>query len=163
MAYNDLDTKVSQNKWVKSDADEGWEYKVNLGPEKVIDQRTGAKIRVATVSVRRIGDEIERFQIKTSFSPKSNSTSLGTFEQLPKDGIAKTDGFLTLTCYATMGGERGSYQSYQVVIDGKYIANASGSDGGGWGVTNNVTTPIKKGSRFWMNGCFGYFIPLNKS
>jgi len=64
LAYNDLDTKVSQNKWVKSDADEGWEYKVNLGPEKVIDPSTNSKQRIATVSVCKEGVATDRFQMK---------------------------------------------------------------------------------------------------
>ena len=68
LAYNDLDTKVSQNKWLKSDVDEGWEYKVNLGPEKVIDPTTNSKQRIATVSVRKEGDATERFSMKVPVS-----------------------------------------------------------------------------------------------
>ena len=68
LAYNDLDTKVSQNVWKKSDADEGWEYKVNLGPEKVIAPSTNSKQRIATVSIRKEGDATERFQMKVPVS-----------------------------------------------------------------------------------------------
>ena len=74
LAYNDLDSKVSQNVWKKSDADEGWEYKVNLGPEKVVDPSTNSKQRIATVSIRKEGDSTERFSMKVPVSVKEFST-----------------------------------------------------------------------------------------
>ena len=80
MAYNDLDCKVSQG-WKLSDVDAEWEYRTKLESEQVIDQRTGAKIRVATVSVRRVGDDTERYQIKT-------------YKNLPSSGVAKSDSFI---------------------------------------------------------------------
>ena len=70
LAYNDLDSKVSQNVWKKSDADEGWEYKVNLGPEKVVDPSTNSKQRIATVSIRKEGDSTERFSMKVPLNPE---------------------------------------------------------------------------------------------
>ena len=68
ISYNDLDSKVSQNVWKVTDADDEWEYKVNLDPEKIIDADTGAKQRIATVSVRKDGDSIERFSLKVPIS-----------------------------------------------------------------------------------------------
>ena len=76
--YNDLDSKVSQNVWKKSDADEGWEYKVNLGPEKVVDPSLGSKQRIATVSVKREDDSTERFEIKVPVVNKGGSLPIGT-------------------------------------------------------------------------------------
>ena len=73
LAYNDLDSKVSQNVWKKSDADEGWEYKVNLGPEKVVDPSTNSKQRIATVSIRKEGDATDRFQMKVPVSVKESN------------------------------------------------------------------------------------------
>ena len=78
LAYNDLDSKVSQNVWKKSDADEGWEYKVNLGPEKVVDPGLGSKQRIATVSVKREDDSTERFEIKVPVVNKGGSLPIGT-------------------------------------------------------------------------------------
>ena len=77
LAYNDLDSKVSQNVWKKSDADEGWEYKVNLGPEKVVDPSTNSKQRIATVSVRKEGDATDRFQMKVPLSVADSENGNG--------------------------------------------------------------------------------------
>ena len=110
LAYNDLDTKVSQNVWKKSDADEGWEYKVNLGPEKVVDPTTNSKQRIATVSVRKEGDATDRFQMKVPVSAnqitKNNSNEkevkirLDGEKSLPTDSngelVFSEDGFIYL-------------------------------------------------------------------
>ena len=95
MAYNDLDSKVSQN-WKISDVDAEWEYRTKLEPERVIDQSTGAKIRVATVSVRRVGDDTERYQIKTAVTYLPTNSNLGEYENLPSSGVAKSDGFIVV-------------------------------------------------------------------
>ena len=60
--------RLSRNElWSKSDADDGWKYKVNLGSEKVINSSTNSKQRITTVSVRKEGDVIEKFQTKFLF------------------------------------------------------------------------------------------------
>ena len=78
LAYNDLDSKVSQNKWIKSDADEGWEYKVDLGPEKVIDPSTNSKQRIATVSIKKEGDSDARFELNVPIGQSGSGVPIGT-------------------------------------------------------------------------------------
>ena len=78
MFYNDLDTKVSQNVWKKSDADEGWEYKVNLGPEKVVDPSVNSKQRIANIAVRKLNDTNERYELKVPIIQKGSDLPIGT-------------------------------------------------------------------------------------
>ena len=68
MSYDDLDSKVSQNTWKTSDADNNWEYMVKIDPERIIDESKGSKQRIATVSVKKHGDTTERFQMKVPLS-----------------------------------------------------------------------------------------------
>ena len=67
LSYDNLDINVNQDKWSKSDANDGWEYKVNIGSEKVINPSTNSKQRITTVSVLKEGDVIEKFQTKVPF------------------------------------------------------------------------------------------------
>lgn len=156
MAYNDLDTKVSQNKWLKSDVDEGWEYKVNLGPEKVIDQGTGSKIRVATVSVRHIGDDTERYELKTAVIKEPQNSNLGDYENIQLQGVAKSDGFI-------VAAGSSKPEAFHVIVDGVlrgFVVNRSYGTG-----PISATVPIKKGSTYNVYGAvwYCYFIPLNKT
>ena len=69
--------------WKTISVDSDWEYEVGLSPEEVVDQGTGAKIRVATVSVRKVGDETERFSLKTAVSYLPQNSNLGDYINIP--------------------------------------------------------------------------------
>ena len=156
MAYNDLDSKVSQN-WKISDVDAEWEYRTKLELEQVIAQSTGAKIRVATVSVRRVGDDTERYQIKTAVTYLPTNSNLGEYENLPSSGVAKSDDFIVAA-----GSRRNHGEDLNVVVDGVLRGFVIHRDYGTGPIS--VTVPIKKGSTYSIYGSvvYKYFIPLNK-
>ena len=64
LAYDEINSKVIQNQWKKTDVDDGWEYQIQLGPEKMIDPNNGTKQRIATILVKKEKDTTERFQLK---------------------------------------------------------------------------------------------------
>ena len=157
ISYNDLDSKVSQNVWKVTDADDEWEYKVNLDPEKIIDPNTGTKQRIATVSVRKDGDSTDRFSIKIPLSENnsSDSGSIGDEKELVwyKNGdgrgvqtTIKESGFLYLNLVphkaGSSGGNHGNHSSSSgasAYLNGREIVNSNTSDG------NLITVPVKKG------------------
>ena len=167
LAYNDLDSKVSQNVWKKSDADEGWEYKVNLGPEKVVDPSVNSKQRIATVSIRKEGDATDRFQMKVPVSVKESGdgvSKFGEYERLSGNysywhrsisGVAKSDGFLILAGHTDM--DKGEFVVY---IDGIKVTEIASNSGGGWGTDTPGCFPIRKGSSYTIIRGNGYFVPL---
>ena len=157
LAYNDLDSKVSQNVWKKSDADEGWEYKVNLGPEKVVDPSTNSKQRIATVSIRKEGDSTERFSMKVpvSVSDSSGDGKIGDEKELiwytnenhrGVHTVIKESGFLYFNLSPFYPAHTGGGKSTRfipssgsaVYLNGREIAR--NSDG-----KSLITVPVKKG------------------
>ena len=66
LEYDEINSKVIQNKWEKVDSDEHWEYKIQIGPEKIIDTDKEIKQRIATIFVKKENDSTERFQLNTS-------------------------------------------------------------------------------------------------
>ena len=155
MAYNDLDTKVSQN-WKTSDVDAEWEYLVKLNPEQVIDQGTGSKLRVATISVRRLGDDTERYELKTAVVKEPQNSNLGDYENIPLQGVAKSDGFI-------VAAGSSKPEAFHIIVDGVLRGFVVNRDYGTGPIS--ATVPIKKGSTYNVYGSvwYCYFIPLNKT
>ena len=74
LAYEELNTNIPQNTWKKIDVDNDWEYNIKLDPEKILNSSKNSKQRIATVSVRKVGDLTERFQIKTPIKSTSENS-----------------------------------------------------------------------------------------
>ena len=70
LEYDEINSKVIQNKWEKVDSDEHWEYKIQFGPEKIIDPDKEIKQRIVTIFVKKENDSTERFQLNTSIIGK---------------------------------------------------------------------------------------------
>ena len=83
LAYDELDSKIQSNKWIKSDVDDNWEYNIKLESEKILSSLKNSKQRIATVSVRKVGDSTERFQMRVPVFYKEE----GSFKM--EDGYIK--------------------------------------------------------------------------
>ena len=77
LAYEELDAKVSQNKWTKTEIDSDWEYNIKLDAEKILSSSKNSKQRIATVSVRKVGDQTERFSMKVPVSDNGGNAEFG--------------------------------------------------------------------------------------
>ena len=142
--------------WKTISVDSDWEYEVGLSPEEVVDQGTGAKIRVATVSVRKVGDETERFSLKTAVSYLPQNSNLGDYINIPENGIAPADGFI-------VAAGSSKYADLNIFVDGVLRGYVIRRGYGTGPIT--ATVPIRKGSSYTVTGSikFRYFVPLNKS
>lgn len=160
MSYDDLDSKVSQNTWKTSDADNNWEYMVKIDPERIIDESKGSKQRIATVSVKKHGDTTERFQMKVplSIEDSDGNGTLGKREpaiwranvynrnqiRTPAVTIAPFDGFFVFehprkSQYRERNGEHSSsrWESGSFL----YINGSLYNTGDGYA----IVAPVKKG------------------
>jgi hypothetical protein len=76
--YGELDSKIEQNKWKESEIDDGWEYKINIGPEKTIGSSLNSKQRIAKVTIRKKNDTVDRFEIKVPIFEKGIGLPIGS-------------------------------------------------------------------------------------
>ena len=166
--YENLDSKVQQDKWVDAPDNHGWQYFVTLGNEKVIDGDN--KQRIAEVKVRRKGDEESRFSTVVPVSSEDASGSgfkcknerfADVFELIadypwwrshPRNLIAKKSVFGTVSLGAHINREHGfDTPSGSISING--IKAKAQYDG------DIVTVPISKGDRVTIrNASFIYLV-----
>lgn len=77
LSYDEVDN-ITQDTWQEFDIDNSWQYKVNVGPEQNVGDSDNT-IKIASISVRKNGDTINRFALDVPLSSQgSNTLPVGT-------------------------------------------------------------------------------------
>lgn len=105
LSYDEVDN-ITQDTWQEFDIDNSWQYKVNVGPEQNVGDSDNT-MKIASISVRKNGDTINRFALDVPLSSQSNNMldmlgmpdyahmirqNLGTTYIAPENGYIFTGG-----------------------------------------------------------------------
>ena len=71
LSYDEVDN-ITQDTWQEFDIDNSWQYKVNVGPEQNVGDSDNT-MKIASISVRKNGDTINRFALDVPLSSQYNS------------------------------------------------------------------------------------------
>ena len=74
LSYDEVDN-ITQDTWQEFDIDNSWQYKVNVGPEQNVGDSDNT-MKIASISVRKSGDTIDRFALDVPLSSQSNNNSI---------------------------------------------------------------------------------------
>ena len=166
LSYDEVDN-ITQDTWQEFDIDNSWQYKVNVGPEQNVGDSDNT-MKIASISVRKNGDTINRFALDVPLSSQSNSLkfkglnaeSMTTF--LPEiEYTASQDGWLIIR-----GMNHAAYSLItEIYIDGVSLPSTYLS----FGVNDisgaiPVLLPIVKGQRYKVHstmnaGTICIFVP----
>ena len=92
LSYDEVDN-ITQDTWQEFDIDNSWQYKVNVGPEQNVGDSDNT-MKIASISVRKNGDTINRFALDVPLSSQSSSLSVpvgtiwpytGDLNEIPDD------------------------------------------------------------------------------
>lgn len=81
LSYDEVDN-ITQDTWQEFDIDNSWQYKVNVGPEQNVGDSDNT-IKIASISVRKNGDTINRFALDVPLSSQDSSLELPIGTILP--------------------------------------------------------------------------------
>ena len=73
LSYDEVDN-ITQDTWQEFDIDNSWQYKVNVGPEQNVGDSDNT-MKIASISVRKSGDTIDRFALDVPLSSQGNNNS----------------------------------------------------------------------------------------
>ena len=71
LSYDEVDN-ITQDTWQEFDIDNSWQYKVNVGPEQNVGDSDNT-MKIASISVRKNGDTIDRFALDVPLSSQKNT------------------------------------------------------------------------------------------
>ena len=71
LSYDEVDN-ITQDTWQEFDIDNSWQYKVNVGPEQNVGDSDNT-MKIASISVRKSGDTIDRFALDVPLSSQGGS------------------------------------------------------------------------------------------
>ena len=159
LSYDEVDN-ITQDTWQEFDIDNSWQYKVNVGPEQNVGDSDNT-MKIASISVRKNGDTIDRFALDVPLSSQSSGmNSSMKFPDYSKEQIyqisngekfiAPENGWVTLLA---SGSPRYPYNQWYINNYKASFVNPDNKPTDSWpgvlAVTHqsytNVFIPISKG------------------
>ena len=144
LSYDEVDN-ITQDTWQEFDIDNSWQYKVNVGPEQNVGDSDNT-MKIASISVRKSGDTIDRFALDVPLSSQSNSSKFipdyTKGKRINSGFVAPYNGVVVALTGANCNGDP-AYGSAYLKINGVQVIYWKYEQHGENKVTNSVF--VRKG------------------
>ena len=144
LSYDEVDN-ITQDTWQEFDIDNSWQYKVNVGPEQNVGDSDNT-MKIASISVRKNGDTIDRFALDVPLSSQGNSSKFipnyTKGKRINSGFVAPCNGVVVALTGANIGDP--SFGSAYLKVDGVQVIYWKYEQHGENKVTNSVF--VRKGA-----------------